>query len=297
MSHRTRYTIHHTPYTEHCTLSVVLATRNEEANIRRVIASVQDLADEIIVVDEGSTDKTRSIAKELGAKVFKVKHEPIFHKTKQKALAKAKGDWILQLDADEVVTSGLAEEIKSVLEGRHKRGGGDKNKLFLRHQKLLESRDGKLGKDTGEIVAYFIPRRNYFLGKPLIHAGVYPDAVIRLVKKGKARFPGESVHEQIEVDGNVAWLFNDLKHNDSPTLRRYIARMNRYTDLQSEEFEAKKLSKNFFTLFLYTTFLPFINFLKLYFRHKGFLDGMRGFLWSLLSSLHFPLAYYKYQTR
>src|SRR3970282_2930368 len=89
------------------------------------------------------------------------------------------------------------------------------NNLFIRHQKLIEQRDGSIGKQTGKVVAFFIPRRNYFLGKPLIHAGVYPDGQIRLVKKGKARLPGKSVHELMEVDGEVGWLFHDLEHHDS----------------------------------------------------------------------------------
>src|SRR3972149_7911068 len=95
-------------------LSVVLATRNEEANIEVCLEAVKGLADDIVVVDEGSEDKTREIAQSHGARVFKVSHEPIFHKTKQKALDLAQGDWILQLDADERVTGGLAREVKVV---------------------------------------------------------------------------------------------------------------------------------------------------------------------------------------
>lgn len=281
-------------------LSVVLATRNEEGNIKGVISSVLSIADEIIVMDESSTDKTREIAKKMGAHVFKVRHEPIFHVTKQKAINKASGDWIFQLDADERVTSRLAKEIKEVLmmsdEEILARRPEDSKKwsLFMRHQKAVEARDGKLGKPTGEVVAFFIPRRNYFLGKPLIHAGVYPDAVIRLIKRGKARLPAKSVHEQMEIDGEVAWLFDDLEHHDSPTMAKYVMRMNRYTDLKASEFRKEKLGKNLLVLFFYTTIKPTLYFFKLFVRHRGYLDGVRGFLWSVLSSLHYPLAYYKY---
>src|SRR3989339_1606015 len=97
------------------TLSVVLAVRNEEENIARCLNSVKDIADEIVVVDEHSTDKTRKIAEELGAKVVEEEHHDIFHITKQKALDLATGDWILQLDADEVVTPELANEIKRII--------------------------------------------------------------------------------------------------------------------------------------------------------------------------------------
>jgi len=276
-------------------LSVVLATRNEEKNIKECLLSVQQIADEIIVVDEGSTDRTREIAKGLGARVFKVKHEPVFHVTKQKALDKASGDWILQLDADERVTSELGSEIKNILNGKGaEKVIGKKLRLFKKHQKLIEERDEKIGKGTGEIVAYFLPRMNFFLGRPLKYAGVYPDGVIRLVKKGSARFPQKSVHEQIEVDGKVGWLANDLEHHDSPTLSRYLSRLNRYTGLKAEEFKVSNVGRGPFSFIFYSFCKPFFNFLKLYIRHKGFLDGVRGFLWSFFSSLHFPVAYYKY---
>jgi len=280
-------------------LSVVLATRNEESNIGPCLDSVKEMADEIIIVDEESTDKTREIAEKFGAKIYKVKHEPIFHVTKQKALDLATGDWILQLDADEKVTPELAKEIKKVISMSNdelitrKCETEKRNKLFERHQKLIEKQGG-IEPQKGEVVAFFVPRRNYFLGKPLTHAGVYPDGVIRLVKKGKARFPSKSVHELMEIDGGVAWLFNDLEHDDSPTLQRYLERANRYTDLTAEEFREKMVKVNYWNLFKFSFIVPSVYFLNLYFRHKGFLDGMRGFIWSSFSALHYPIAYFKY---
>ena len=280
-------------------LSVVLATRNEELNIGLCLDSVKEISDEVIIVDEESTDKTREIAEKFGAKIYKVKHEPIFHVTKQKALDLATGDWILQLDADEKVTPELAKEIKKVISMSNdelitrKCETEKRNKLFERHQKLIEKQGG-IEPQKGEVVAFFVPRRNYFLGKPLTHAGVYPDGVIRLVKKGKARFPSKSVHELMEIDGGVAWLFNDLEHDDSPTLQRYLERANRYTDLTAEEFREKMVKVNYWNLFKFSFIVPSVYFLNLYFRHKGFLDGMRGFIWSSFSALHYPIAYFKY---
>jgi glycosyltransferase involved in cell wall biosynthesis len=285
-------------------LSVILATRNEEENIGRCLESVQKMiadptsprlrgASEIVVIDEYSTDNTVEIAKKYGAKIFLEPHHENFHITKQIGLEKATGDWILQLDADEVVTPELAKEIVSTVHGSPP---NVQNKLFLRHQALIEKRDGPIGKKTGEVVGYFIPRRNIFLGKPLIHAGVYPDGVIRLVKKGKAHFPQKSVHEQISLEGEVSWLSGDLLHYDSPTLKRYLTRLNRYTDLQSQELKELKTPKNFRNFLLFTVYRPLFTFLNLYFRHLGFLDGIRGFLWSLFSSFHFPIAYFKYIT-
>lgn len=275
-------------------LSVVLATRNEEENIAKCLESVRQLADEIIIFDEYSTDKTREIAEKFGAKVFLEPHHDIFHITKQKALEKAKGEWVLQLDADEVVSHELRKQIIAV--SNHQSPIVNNNPLFLSHQKLIEKRDGKIGKDNGEVVGYFIPRRNMFLGKPLIHAGVYPDGVIRLVKKGFAKFPSKSVHEQIELDGKVGWLNGDLLHFDSPTLKRYFMRLNRYTDIQAEELSSKELPKSIWSFYLFTVHKPLITFCSLFLRHKGFLDGVNGFLWSLFSSWHFPIAYFKYIT-
>ncbi len=284
------------------TLSVVLAVRNEEENIRRCLESVKSIADEIIVVDEYSVDKTREVAKKLRAKVFLEPHHAIFHITKQKALNKAKGDWILQLDADEVVTEELAKEILDVTKMKgaeiKARVNGDNLEMmhFLKHQSLIEKRDGKIGKATGEVVAFFIPRLNMFLGRELKFGGVYPDGVIRLVKNGKARFPQKSVHEQMEIQGEVAWLFNPLKHYDSPTFSKYVRRFNRYTDLHARDLARKKAPKTSLYFFYYSFLKPIGIFFSIYIRHKGFLDGVQGFLWALFSGLHYPVAYFKYLT-
>lgn len=278
-------------------LSVVLATRNEEENIGRCLAAVKETADEIIIFDEYSIDKTREIALKYGAKIYKEPHHDNFHITKQKAIDKATGDWILQLDADEVVTSKLAKEIREVIEMsseeiiKRKPQAKKLARLMERHDKILRN---KTRIDEKEVVAFLIPRINMFLGKTLIHAGVYPDPAIRLIRKGKAYLPAKSVHENMIVEGQVAWLFNDLLHYDSPTLNRYFSRLNRYTSLQAKEMDSLKVKLNNTNLFYYSFPKPLIIFMKLYFYHKGFLDGMRGFLWSALSALHFPIAYFKY---
>lgn len=277
-------------------LSVGVATRNEEGNIGRCLESVKTIADEIIIFDEYSTDKTVEIAKKYNAKVFLEKHHDIFHITKQKTIDASKGQWILQLDADEVVSKELADEILKVINGQSVILENKKEKLFKRHQELIEQRDGKVGSEDGEVVAYFLPRRNMFLGKPLIHAGVYPDGVIRLFKNGYAKWPCKSVHETMEVNGKVGWLNNDLLHYDSPTLKRYFMRLNRYTDLQAQELKEKQVNKGIFGFFNYVFVKPTYTFLNLYLRHKGVLDGINGFFWSLFSAWHFPIAYFKYLT-
>jgi len=276
-------------------LSVVLATRNEGENIGPCLEAVKGIASEIVVVDEGSIDETVKIAKKYGARVYEVEHEEIFHKTKQKALEKAKYEWILQLDADERVTGQLASEISRVINmdqdelNDYEVKDERKRRIFDRHQRIIggEARGGN-------VVAFYVARKNMFLGKPLIHGGVYPDGVIRLVKNGRASFPAKSVHEQIKVDGRAAWLRNDLEHHDSPTFKRYFARLNRYTDLHAKELEERGVALSYSEMFKRSFVTPALVFLRLYVRHKGFVDGFRGFLWAFYSSMHFPIAYFKY---
>ncbi len=281
-------------------LSVVYATKNEAENIGRSLLSIRTIANEVIIFDEHSTDGTVRIAEKLGAKVYDYDRKTNFHETKQKAIEKAKYDWILQLDADEVVTPELAKEIVEVIslpneKLLHLKNHNDRlMKLFSRHQKLIEKRDGKIGKETGEVVAFFIPRVNMFMGKPLMYGGVYPDPAIRLIKRGKAWLPAKDVHEIMEIDGEVRWLFNAMEHYDSPTFERYIKRNNRYTDIFAKEYQKVKLPINLSNSIRYLVLLPVSNFLLLFFRHKGILDGYRGFIWSFFSALRFPISYVKY---
>ena len=280
-------------------ISVVLATRNEEENLAKCLISVKDIAAEIVVVDESSEDRTVEIAKNFGAKVTVVEHTPIFHKTKQRALALAESEWILQLDADEIVTKPLAEEIMKVTsmtqdELKNYEDTVFKNKLFARHQKLLEERDGKIGDITGEYVAFFIPRLNYFLGKYLRYGGVYPDGVIRLVRHGKAFFPAKSVHEQIMVEGRVGWLKNDLIHMADPTFKRYLTRNSRYIDLLAADLKMEKTGKNLGQFLNYYLLRPIWWFFLTQIRHKGILDGWQGIVFSFFSALRFPRAYHRY---
>jgi hypothetical protein len=114
------------------------------------------------------------------------------------------------------------------------------------------------------------------------------------VKRGKARFGGKSVHDIMQINGKVGWLFNDMEHYDSPTLERYINRLNRYTDLHADELRFRNAPKNVFYMWYYAIFRAKLTFLMLYVRHAGFKDGMRGFLWSAFSAWHYPLAYFKY---
>lgn len=283
-------------------LSVVLATFNEEKNIGECLKTIKDIASEVIIVDGGSKDKTVEIAKKYGAYVIETDNPLIFHINKQKALERANYEWILQLDADERLTRELANEIIRVINMNESQINLyqltlKKRELFLRHQKLLELRDGRIGTSESSYAAFFLPRLNFFLGKFLNYGGIYPDGVIRLVKKGKAYFPCKSVHEQIVIEGKVGWLQNNLLHFDSPTLRRYLERNSRYISLITDELRKEKVEKNFVQYVNYFAIKPIYWFILTQVRHKGILDGWQGAVFSFFSALRFPRAYFRYLKR
>lgn len=245
-------------------LSVAVATYNEEANIKSCLQSAKDLADEIVIADGSSTDKTVNIAKKLKAKVISTTNKSMFHINKNMAIDNCMGDWILMLDADERITPELSSEIKKII--------------------------NKSPKEN----AFWISRKNWFLGGFLTKGGAYPDSVIRLFKRGKARLPEKSVHEQLKVEGNIGYLKNPLLHFADPDFARYLERANRYTDLTAQELETKNPGKNIFQVLNYMLLKPIMTFTMLYFRHKGFQDGFRGFIWALFSGFHYFYAYVKY---
>lgn len=243
-------------------LSVVLATYNEEENLSDCLSSVKSLANEIIIVDGESTDKTVKIAKKYGARIRVVSNKPIFHINKQIAIDMATKDWILQLDADERVSPALVREIKSAIS----------------HQSL--------------VVGYWIPRKNWFLGRFLMKGGVYPDYTLRLYKRGKGRLPQKSVHEQAVVEGEVGYLKNPLIHMADITFSRYLLRWNRYVNLIRDELRVDKPGP--LMLLDYLFIKPIWWFLLTYVKHKGFMDSWQGLIFSFFSSLRFPAACMRY---
>lgn len=245
------------------TLSVVLATFNEEDNLPGCLESVKDMAEEIVIVDGGSQDKTLEIAKEFNAKIIQTDNPPVFHINKNKAIDAATGDWILQLDADEIVTKDLADEIK---------------------KKINSNLD---------INGYWLPRRNFFLGRFLTKGGQYPDYTLRLYRRGTGRLPAKDVHEQAQVSGTVGYLKNDLLHLRDKVFSEYLKRFNRYTDLLASQLKEKNTCINVFSFISYVIIRPIFWFLKVFIRHKGFVDGFPGFVFAFFSSLRFPISYFK----
>ncbi|MDP4011606.1 MAG: glycosyltransferase family 2 protein [Candidatus Roizmanbacteria bacterium] len=249
-------------------LTLTIPTFNEEENIRIPLDSAYDLVDEVLIVDGGSSDKTVEIAKSYGPKVrvLSVDNPANFLVNKQRAIDTAKGEWILQLDADERLSPELKEEIINW-------------KLNFIH--------------SSPIVGYWIPRKNWFLGRYLMKGGVYPDGVLRLYQRDKAHFKLENVHENAIVDGETAWTQNAIEHMADPTFARYIERWHRYNAFDAQQL-AKKGEKP--CLPCYLVVKPILTFLSIYLRHKGFMDGWPGFLWAFFSSIRYWEIYWKATT-
>ncbi len=245
-------------------LSIAMATYNEEKNIEHSLNSVKGWADEIVIFDGSSSDNTVKLAKKLGAKVFVVDNPPHFHVNKQKAIDICQGDWIFQLDADEELTSDLKEEISKIILNGSKYAG------------------------------YYIPRKNYFLAHWMKKTANYPDPVIRLFKKGKGRVPAKATHEQIEIDGEIGWVKNDMLHYGDVSFTRYLIRSNRYSSMDARYLKAAETKITFGFSVKYLFFYPIKTFFLLYFRHQGFRDGMAGFAFSLYSGFHYISTYLKY---
>ncbi len=253
-------------------ISVVLATHNEEKNLARCLRSVQDLADEIIIADGKSTDDTVKIARKFKARVIITPNKPNFHINKQMAMDEAKGDLVLQLDADEVADAQLIEFIKK------------------EHQARVIDKSKDL---SAQPVAWWIKRKNYFMGGFLKKGGQYPDPVIRLYVNGYARLPQKDVHEQMAVDGEVGWAEGHLIHYSHPTFSDYWRKFKSYTTFKAQNLRADKFQPSVMTAIQYLFLKPVYTFVSIFIRHKGFLDGFRGLVFAVMSALHHPLVFIK----
>ncbi len=247
-------------------LSIAMVACNEAANITRTLQSVIGLADEIILVDSGSTDGTPGIARSFGPKV-RIFEEPWkgFARQKNSAIGKAAGDWVLLLDADEPVSAELAAEIKTLLAGKP------------------------------EFEAYWVPRRNLIFGRWMRHGGFYPDRKLRLFRKGVARLPEDvEVHETPQTTAATGTLQHDLLHYQYPTLALYIEHMDRYSSASAVMALRKGRTSRSLAAFLVNIVVnPAATFLKNYIFRLGFLDGREGLLLHLYHSVYVSWKYAK----
>ncbi len=231
-------------------LSVAIITWNEAERLRQTLESVAWVR-EIVVVDSGSTDKTMEIAREFTDKVL---FHPWAGYTAQKnyALTQASSSWILSLDADEVVTPELQDEIQQVL-----------------------AHDGPAD-------GYLIPRKNLFLGRWIRHGRLYPDLQLRLFRRGRGAFRPAKVHEGVQVEGPVASLKAPLIHHSYQSVGDFVARADRYSTLAAEE----ALEQGRTGRLRNCVSRPLGRFASMYLLHRGFLDGRHGLLLALLYSYY-----------
>lgn len=236
-------------------LSAIIIAKNEAAHIADCLDSLA-FCDERVVLDGGSIDDTVALAQKHGARVVSAPDWHGFGPQKNLALSQATGDWVLSLDADERVSRALAAEIgKAIAE---------------------ERADG-----------YQMPRRSSFCGRTMRHSGWYPDYVLRLFRRGKARFSDDAVHERVICDGLVARLTEPLLHYPVARLEDSLQRMDRYSTLGAEMLVASGRRVSFMSGILHGLW----TFLRTYFFRAGFLDGREGFLLAVANA---EGTYYRY---
>lgn len=241
-------------------LSVILITKNEAHNIEDCLRSVAGLADEIVVLDSGSSDGTVEIAQRLGARVSVSPDWPGFGVQKGRALALATGDWVLSLDADERISPALAAQIRAVVTG----GAADTT------GQAFATENGR----GGETLGYELSRLSSFCGQWMRHGDWYPDRVLRLFRRGHGRFTEDLVHERIVVEGPVGRLAGDLLHHTMPSLDDALDKMNRYTSGRALDRVRAGRRGSLGGALGHGLWA----FLRSYVIKRGFLDGRLGFV-------------------
>lgn len=236
-------------------LSLIILTRNEEKSISRAIKSIT-CADEILVIDDDSTDKTIEIAKSLGARIIPHKLEGNFSQQRNFAMEQAKGDWVLFLDADEELSPELNEEIGNILTNQAR------SKYFL------------------------LKRKDFFWGKPVTHGEVldaYSKGIIRLVSRNAGQWEN-AIHEVFKPNSGSLGLTlkGYIHHYPHQSIKDFLKHVNKYSTIRAEELFKNGRKTNWFEILVY----PKGKFLYTYFIRGGFKDGVRGFIYSFMMSLH-----------
>lgn len=237
-------------------LSVVVITRNEAATIRRCLESVA-WADEIVILDSGSSDDTVAICRQLGAQVHVATDWPGFGAQKNRALARASSDWVLSLDADEWVSAGLCAEIEVAMAA------------------------------PGPHAAFKMPRLSSYCGRFLRHSHWWPDYVTRLFRRGKARFSEDLVHERLLVEGSTGALRRPLLHEAFEDLEEVLRKVNDYSSAGAAMLRRRGKSASLAHAVLHGGWA----FMRTYFLRAGFLDGRAGFMLAVSNA---EGAYYRY---
>jgi glycosyltransferase involved in cell wall biosynthesis len=236
-------------------LSVIVITRNESARLRACLESVA-FAGEVVVVDSGSTDDTVAIARSMGARVSQSADWPGFGPQKNRALDLATGDWVLSIDADERVTPQLREQIEATVA----RGAFD---------------------------AYSVNRRSSYCGQYMNHSGWYPDRIVRLIRRGSARFSDALVHEALQAQGPVGRLEGELLHESYADLETVLEKVNRYSTAGAQSLHGDGVTGSLGKALGH----GFWAFVRTYLLKRGFLDGRLGLALAISNA---EGTYYRY---
>ncbi len=225
-------------------ISAVIITLNEEANLKRCLDSVHDLVEEIIIIDSGSTDSTPNIAQQYSKVKFINRAWEGYSKTKNFGNQQVKNEWILSLDADEVIS----DELKT-------------NLIKLKSE------------PPQDLYVYEMNRLTNYCGQWIKYAGWYPDKKVRLFPKNYAKWQGDFVHEVLKFDLPIQHLKGDLLHYSYQTIQQHREKTYKYAQLHAKQMQKNNLKPNFIQIFL----SPIFTFLKMYFLKLGFLEGKLGF--------------------
>jgi glycosyltransferase involved in cell wall biosynthesis len=239
------------------TLSVILITRNEEANLDDCLASLEGIAQQIVVVDTNSADRTLEIAQKYGATIAQPSDWPGFGPQKNRALDLATGDWVLSLDADERLTPALRSEIVTAVH------------------------------HSAQINCFAIPRLSWYCGRFIRHSGWSPDYVDRLFKRGTARFSDDLVHERLIPNGAVAKLENPMLHYSFMNYSQVLQKLDRYSTASAEQAFAQGKTSSPLKAVLHGVWA----FISTYIIRAGFLDGGQGFALAISNGQG---TYYRY---
>jgi glycosyltransferase involved in cell wall biosynthesis len=237
-------------------LSVIVIALNQEDNIVPCLETVR-WADDIVMVDSGSQDRTVELAQNFTDRIFNITW-PGFGAAKNYALDQARGDWVFSLDTDERVSAALRDEILAAVQS------------------------------AGQLAGYKVPRKNYFGVRWVKRLGWYPDYTLRLFRRNNGRFRDRAVHEEVLVNGPVGVLHNSLDHYSYASVSDYLARQDLYARLAAREMLREGRRPRAGELF----WRPCSHFFKLYVLRLGFLEGRLGYTLALLSSLYNFLKYY-----
>ncbi len=240
-------------------LSVVISAFNEASRIEKCLQATS-FADEVIVVDNSSTDDTAKIARKFTKKIYKRPNNPMLNVNKNYGFSKATGDWILSLDADEVVTPDLIAEISQVI---------NKN---------------------SNINGYWIPRKNIIFGKWIQNSIWWPDYQLRLFRNGKGNFAEKHVHEMLTIEGETEKLQHAFVHDNYSSISQYLQKLDKlYTESEVEHYIASGKQVSWADAITF----PLQDFLKTFFAQKGYKDGLHGLVLSFLQAFYAEVVFAK----